>query len=77
MIAPGAQLRIRPQDPRLFPIVEKVEAGERISGAEGIALFESDDLLAVGAMADLVNRKLNGNRSARTECGRSPRTPTQ
>jgi aminodeoxyfutalosine synthase len=62
VIAPGAQLRIRPQDPRLFPIVEKVEAGERISGAEGIALFESDDLLAVGAMADLVNRKLNGNR---------------
>lgn len=62
MIAPGAELRIRTQDPRLVPIVEKVEAGERISRADGIALFESDDLLAVGAMADLVNRRLNGDR---------------
>jgi len=43
-------------------IAEKVEAGERISRTDAIALFETDDLLAVGSMADLVNRRLNGDR---------------
>jgi aminodeoxyfutalosine synthase len=56
------ELRVRPRDPALHPIAEKVEAGERISRADAIALFETDDLLAVGGMADLANRRLNGDR---------------
>jgi len=56
------ELRVRSRDPALHPIAEKVEAGERISRADAIALFETDDLLAVGGMADLANRRLNGNR---------------
>lgn len=56
------ELRVRPGDPALQPIAEKVESGERISRKDAIALFETDDLLAVGGMADLVNRRLNGDR---------------
>ena len=48
------ELIVRPQAPELIPIAEKVEAGERISREDAIALFETDDLLAVGSMADLV-----------------------
>jgi aminodeoxyfutalosine synthase len=64
VILPGRDglLGVRPQSVELQSIAEKVEAGERISREEGIALFESDDLLAVGSMADLVNRRLNGDR---------------
>lgn len=64
MILPATQgeLPVRPNDPALHPIAEKVEAGERISREDAIALFETDDLLAVGGMADLANRRLNGDR---------------
>ena len=56
------QLAIGPSDPKLLPIAEKVRSGERLSLEEGVTLFESDDLLAVGAMADLANRRQNGDR---------------
>lgn len=56
------EVRIRPQDPDLLPIVEKVEAGERLSFDDGVALFRTSDLLVVGALADLANRRKNGDR---------------
>ena len=64
MILPGRDglLGVRPQAAELRPIAEKVEAGERISREDAIALFDTDDLLAVGSMADLINRRLNGDR---------------
>jgi len=64
MILPTTEgeLRVRPSDSALVPIAEKVEGGERISREDAIALFETTDLLAVGGMADLVNRRLNGDR---------------
>lgn len=64
MILPTTEgeLRVRPSDPALLPIAEKVETGERISREDAIALFETHDLLAVGGMADLANRRLNGDR---------------
>jgi len=43
---------------------EKVTAGERISEADAMRLFESRDLNALGAIADLVRRRLNGNRAS-------------
>jgi aminodeoxyfutalosine synthase len=49
-------------DTRLLPIWEKVRAGERITPAEGIGLFESSDITAIGAMADHVARQKNGDR---------------
>ncbi len=64
MIYPRAdgELSVRPRARELIPIAEKVEAGERISREDAIALFDTDDLLAVGSMADLVNRRRNGDR---------------
>ncbi len=53
---------VRPRDARLYPILEKVLDGERLSAPDALALFETDDLLAVGAMADWSNRQKNGDR---------------
>lgn len=48
-------------DPQLRPIFEKVEAAERLSYEDGLTLFRSPDLLAVGHMANLVRERLHGN----------------
>ncbi len=50
-------------DPRLAPIAEKVQAGERLSYADGVALYRTADLLAVGYLANTVRERLNGNRT--------------
>ncbi len=60
--AVAEELVVQPTDPRLHPIAEKVLGGERLTKEDGVALFETHDLLAVGAMADRVNRKKNGDR---------------
>jgi aminodeoxyfutalosine synthase len=54
--------RSRISDPALLPIADKVIAGERLSHADGVALFASWDLLGVGVMADASNRVRNGDR---------------
>jgi aminodeoxyfutalosine synthase len=54
--------RVLPSDPALARVTEKVLAGERLDREDGIALFESHDLLGVGALADWVNRQKNGDR---------------
>jgi aminodeoxyfutalosine synthase len=46
----------------LFDIYDKVSQRERLDAADALALFESQDLLAIGAMADWLNRQKNGNR---------------
>jgi aminodeoxyfutalosine synthase len=48
-------------DQRLEPIAEKVLAGERLSMDDGIALYRSPDLLAVGWLANYVREKRHGN----------------
>ena len=48
----------------LRDIYDKVVAGERISEADALRLFESKDLNAVGAIADFANRRKNGNRAS-------------
>ena len=48
-------------DPQLEPIADKVMAGERLSFEDGVALYRSHDLLAVGYLANHVREKLNGN----------------
>ncbi|MDI6735582.1 MAG: aminofutalosine synthase MqnE [bacterium] len=42
-------------------IYEKVKIGQRISKEDGINLFQSNDLLSIGEMANLVRERLNGN----------------
>jgi aminodeoxyfutalosine synthase len=49
-------------DPRLRTLVPKVEAGERLTKEDALALFESDDLLGIGALAAYANARQNGNR---------------
>jgi aminodeoxyfutalosine synthase len=56
------ELRIAPTDPRLVPIAGKVLAGERLDADEGVILFETSDILGLGALADWANRRRNGDR---------------
>ena len=49
-------------DPQLVPIAAKVERGERLTREDGLALFASADLLTVGRLADLANRRKNRDR---------------
>lgn len=41
----------------IAPVLEKAVAGERLSRAEGLALIESHDLVALGRAADAVTRR--------------------
>src|SRR5512140_989478 len=48
-------------DRRLLPIAEKVQAGERLSTEDGLALYRTGDILAVGWLANLVRERMWGN----------------
>jgi aminodeoxyfutalosine synthase len=54
-----AELRI--SDTRLEPIARKVLAGERLAAEDGLALYQSHDLLAVGWLANYVREQHHGN----------------
>jgi aminodeoxyfutalosine synthase len=49
-------------DPTLTPLADKIERGERLTEADGVALFRSSDLLGIGHMANAVNFAKNGDR---------------
>jgi len=49
------------EDPRLRPILEKVRAGDRLSYEDGLALYHTPDILALGYMANLVRERLHGD----------------
>ena len=49
------------EDPRLKPILEKVAAGARLSYEDGVALYRTSDILALGYMANLVRERLHGS----------------
>jgi len=50
-------------DTTLELVREKVEGGERLDFDDGVALLESDDLLALGELADLARRARGGDDS--------------
>jgi len=52
------------QRSELRDLYEKVAAGERISETDALRLFESKDLNALGAIADLVRQKKVGSRAS-------------
>src|SRR3954470_19190840 len=52
----------RLSDAALRPIAEKLGTGERLENADALTLFDSPDLLGVGALADAVNRATHGDR---------------
>src|SRR4249919_1845016 len=51
----------RANDSRLEPIAERVQSGERLSFDDGVTLYQSPDLLAVGWLANLVRERMHGN----------------
>ena len=54
---------LRLEDPSLQPIAEKVLAGERLTFDAGVALYRSNDLLAIGYLANHAREKLHGKRT--------------
>jgi aminodeoxyfutalosine synthase len=51
----------RTYDPRLEPIAEKVLAGQRLDFEEGLTLYGTRDVLAVGWLANRVRERLHGD----------------
>ncbi len=49
------------KDGNLSDIFEKILVGERLSREDGIRLYQSDDLLQIGCLADLVKQRKTGN----------------
>ena len=56
-----ARHEFQTDDAALWPIADKVVAGERLSAKDGITLYRSPDMLAVGWLANLVRERLHGN----------------
>ena len=48
-------------DPRLQPVAAKVLAGKRLDFSDGMALYGSSDVLAVGWLANYVRERLHGD----------------
>jgi len=51
------------EDAALRPIAEKILAGQRLDFADGVALYESHDLLALGYLAHHVRERRHGMRT--------------
>ncbi|WP_442603352.1 aminofutalosine synthase MqnE [Paenibacillus sp. KN14-4R] len=49
-------------DQRMTEISEKVKRGERLSKEDGLYLYQSDDLLTIGQLANMVNLRMNGKK---------------
>jgi aminodeoxyfutalosine synthase len=54
-------LAFRTHDARLEPIAEKVMSGQRLHIDDGMALYASTDILAVGWLANYVRERLHGD----------------
>src|SRR3979490_3287956 len=48
-------------DPNLLPIAAKVAQAKRLSFEDGVTLYRSGDILAVGWLANLVRERLHRN----------------
>ncbi len=49
-----------PSDPALFPIIDKVQSGQRLTFEDGTLLYHSPDIWSVCNLAHLVRRRLHG-----------------
>ncbi|PMP62412.1 MAG: aminofutalosine synthase MqnE [Sulfurihydrogenibium sp.] len=47
-------------DKNIFPIIDKVLEGKRLSFEDGVKLFKTDDILTLGYLANYVTEKKNG-----------------
>jgi aminodeoxyfutalosine synthase len=46
---------------QLIPVAAKIEAGERLSDRDALLLFDSHDLIGIGAMANVANQRVNSD----------------
>lgn len=51
------------KDPQLFPLWDKIQQHQRLTKLDGFTLFESDDLLGLGSMANWVKENKTGQRA--------------
>src|SRR6266481_4237367 len=58
---PANQHPFQTHDSRITRIHDKVMSGERLSSEDGLALYGSNDVLAVGWLANQVRERMNGN----------------
>src|SRR5690348_2014696 len=61
VVSPVAGQEVTIEDPKLRPIWEKVQEGERLSYEDGVTMYRSHDLLALGYMANQVRERLHGD----------------
>jgi aminodeoxyfutalosine synthase len=54
---------LRIEDTNLEPVAGKVLAGKRLNFEDAVALYQSNDLLAIGYLANYVREKLHGKRT--------------
>lgn len=59
---PDLKADINLLDKRLFPIWDKVLAGQRLSTSEGVTILATDDLAGVGRMADFAKKRVTGDK---------------
>ncbi len=50
------------KDPALHPIADAVAEGRRLDASQGCTLYQSPDLIGLGAIADFANQRVNGDR---------------
>ncbi len=60
-LAAASRHGFQTDDPELTTIAEKVQAGQRLNFEDGVALYRSGDILAVGWLANLVRERLHGD----------------
>ena len=53
--------QINPRDKSLIPIFQKLQHGERLSIEDGLILFKTNDLIALGKMANYVQQQKSGD----------------
>ena len=59
---PAVNIVIPTEDKRMQDIRDKVRQGERLTLEDGVFLYQSDDLLSIGQMANEANLRKNGKK---------------
>ncbi|PYV86465.1 MAG: aminofutalosine synthase MqnE, partial [Acidobacteria bacterium] len=59
----AAQHPFQTDDARLFAVRDRVMAGERLNQQDGLTLYGTGDILAVGWLANQVRERLHGDRA--------------
>src|SRR4029077_11154176 len=59
----SAQHAFEADDTRVAPICHKVLVGERLNARDGLTLYRTGDILAVGWMANCVRERMHGDKT--------------